>query len=263
MAVRFRPSPGDAERPQGEDRGDLAEVISLRSKLPQREWAQPQREWATAEQEPEPESESESDGEREDASPSAPVELHPIRSLPTAAPTEQPSDPARESASEGPQRTTHEDAVRVLGRKARSSGELRRDLERLGHDPHEVSDVIDEFRESLYLDDVGLARIVTEKLRDTKGASRGQIRRKLQERFFDDAAIEAALADLDEEQEDELLRTAAEDRARRLTGLDPQTAERRLLGYLARRGWGGEPARRAVRDALQGRGRGGSGVRFQ
>lgn len=244
MAVRFLPAPGDAGRPQGEDRGDLAEVVSLRSRLPQREWADQRSEWAAPGDEPSEQSEESSE------------------------PSEEPSesDDEDEDVAEGesgPERTANEDAVRVLARKARSSGELRRDLERLGHDPHEVADVIAEFQESLYLDDVGLARIVTEKLRDAKGASRGQIRRKLQERFFDDTAIETALADLDEDEEDDLLRAAAADRARRLTGLDPQTAERRLLGFLARRGWGGEPARRAAREALQGKQGRGGGVRFQ
>ncbi|GAA2180825.1 hypothetical protein GCM10009847_20190 [Leucobacter tardus] len=259
MAVRFRPSPGDGQRPQGEDRGDLAEVLSLRSRLPQREWAQSQGDWAP---------ESNEHSAEDSGTPSPPVQLD---SISPSEPPDAPSDelaPAGEVDSaepepSGPERTANEDAVRVLGRKARSSGELRRDLERLGHDAHEVSGVIDEFRENLYLDDVGLARIVTEKLRDAKGASRGQIRRKLQERHFDESAIESALADLDEHEEDQLLRAAAEDRARRLTGLDPQTAERRLLGFLARRGWGGEPARRAARDALQGGGRSSSGVRFQ
>lgn len=164
---------------------------------------------------------------------------------------------------DGPQRTSYEDGVRLLGRRARSSGELREELLRLGHDAAEVDAVIDEFERGLYLDDVGLARSVTEKLRGTKRSSRSQIRMKLIGRKLPDAAIETALGELDADEEFELLREAAADRARRLSGLDRQTAERRLLGFLARRGWSGEPAMRAARAALDGAARPAGGVRFR
>src|SRR5690606_33269777 len=98
--------------------------------------------------------------------------------------------------------------------------------------------------------DIGLARVMTEKLRDSKRASRAQIRRKLRERRLSDDVIETVVGELDEEEEQALLLQTAQDRARRLTGLDRVTAERRLLGFLARRGWGGEPALRATRAAL-------------
>lgn len=169
-----------------------------------------------------------------------------------------------ESAETG--RTATEDGVRLLGRRARSSGELREELARLDHGVDAIEDVIDEFTRSLYLDDLGLARTLTEKLRDTKRASRSQIRVKLQARKLPNDVIETALGELDVDQEFELLRETARQRAAKLGGLDRQVAERRLLGFLARRGWSGEPATRAARDALDGAGRasrGGSGVRFQ
>lgn len=164
---------------------------------------------------------------------------------------------------ETPARSTYEDGVRVLARRARSSGELRDDLLRLDHDAYEVEAVIAEFENSHYLDDLGLARAVTEKLRSAKRASRAQIRIKLRERKLPDGAIEEALGELDNDEEFELLRDTARDRARKLGGLDRQTAERRLLGFLARRGWSGEPAMRAAREALDGVARGSGGVRFR
>ncbi|MBK0419329.1 regulatory protein RecX [Leucobacter sp. CSA1] len=248
MAVRFLPPPGEPRGPEPADRGDLAEVISLRSRLPQRGWQHPQEETPAdedavadiAEGEPDP-------------APEAPA---------------RPEVAARSETEARPEATAQEDGVRVLARRARSSGELRRDLLDRAHDPNEVEAVIDEFARSHYLDDLGLARVLTEKLRDGKGASRSQIRRKLRDRLLPDAVIEAALGELDDDEEFELLRSAARDRARKLGGLDRQTAERRLLGFLARRGWGGEPAMRAVRDALDeadgASGGGGSrGVRFR
>lgn len=172
-----------------------------------------------------------------------------------------------DTGGESTRSEAYEDAVRLLARRARSSGELRDDLLALDHSADDVSIVIDEFIECHYLDDIGLARVQSEKLRDSKGASRGQIARKLRERKLPDAVVEEILGELDGDEEYALLRDAAVKRAERLTGLDRPTAQRRLLGFLARRGWSGEPAMRAVNEALDGglgRGkRGPSGVRFE
>lgn len=176
-------------------------------------------------------------------------------------------DSPGEAADEPTRSEAYEDAVRLLARRARSSGELRDELLALDHSADEVSIVIDEFIDSHYLDDVGLARVQSEKLRDSKGASRGQIARKLRERKLPDAVVEEILGELDVDEEYSLLREAAAKRAERLTGLDRPTAQRRLLGFLARRGWSGEPAMRAVNEALDGglgrRKRGPGGVRFE
>ncbi|MBP1327549.1 SOS response regulatory protein OraA/RecX [Leucobacter exalbidus] len=151
----------------------------------------------------------------------------------------------------------YDDAVRLLARRARSSGELRDDLLALDHSLLDVSIVIDEFHDSHYLDDIGLARVQCEKLRDAKGASSGQIRRKLRERKLPDSVIDEVLGELDTDEEFALLREAAHKRAEKLKGLDRQTAQRRLMGFLARRGWSGEAVSRAVNEALDGAGAGG------
>ena len=149
-----------------------------------------------------------------------------------------------------PAADARDEAVLLLSRRARSSGELRAELERRGHDAGTIEEVIEEFVQSLYLDDLGLARVTMEQLRERKQASRAQIRVKLRTRRLSDEIIDAVLAELDDDDEDDLLRSAARDRARKLHGLDRQVAERRLFGFLARRGWSGERAARAVRDAL-------------
>ncbi|MBC9954243.1 RecX family transcriptional regulator [Leucobacter sp. cx-42] len=174
-----------------------------------------------------------------------------------------------EDVAEAPLNDIDEDVVRLMAKKARSSGELQRELVLLGHLEFDAEDAVARAVEALYVDDEGLARAVCTKLRDGKGASRSQIRQKLRDRKLPDSAIELVLDELDEEDEDALLRETAFERARKMGSLDRATAERRLLGFLARRGWGGEAARRAVRDALDGgvQRRGGSGrsggVRFQ
>jgi len=146
--------------------------------------------------------------------------------------------------------SAHEEGVRLLARKACSSGELRRALLNLGHEALEVDAAILEFETSLYLDDLGLARVLVEKLRARKSVSRGQLRVKLRERLLPDGVIEEALEGVSVEDEAAALRRVARERAQRLADLDRATAERRLFGYLSRRGWAGEPAIRATREAL-------------
>lgn len=282
MAVRFLPAPEDrpasARAREAEDRGDLAEVIELRSRLPRvgNAWensfegdsasgpdsggdtddsARPHRGTATRSRR----------GSRSDASavPALPaVSDAPTVSAVFAETMDRAEAEGRAEEGADKRASASEDGVRLLARRARSSGELRRELLQLGHDAHEVEAVIDEFVERLYLDDLGLARVLAEALRDRKRASRSQIRAKLRDRLLDPDAIEEAVGELDEGEEYELLRAAAADRARKMSGLDRQTAERRLLGYLARRGWSGERAARAAREALDGSGPR-SGVRFQ
>lgn len=154
----------------------------------------------------------------------------------------------------GPETAVAEDGVRLLARKARSSGELRAELVRIGHDAHDVDAMILEFEGNLYLDDLGLARVLVEKLREQKRASRAQLRVKLRGRLLPDGVIETVLGELDDDEEQALLAQTARDRTRRLMELDRATAERRLLGFLARRGWAGESAMRAAREALDAAG---------
>lgn len=252
MAVRFLPppeAPGEPGASGGGERENLAEVIELRSRLPRVDTRAPAAQPVAPEAANHP-----AYAGRERAA----------RARAAAREAEVASD-EEAASSTGPERTAHEDGVRLLARRARSSGELRRELAQLGHDTNEVELVALEFEGSLYLDDLGLARTLTESLRERKRASRAQIRLKLRERLLPDGVIEEVLGELDDEEEDELLRAAAEDRARRLTSLDRQTAERRLLGFLARRGWSGERATRAARAALDAAGNagGGSTVRFR
>ena len=229
MAVRFLPSPeGRPATPQSE-RPHIAEVIELRTRFRR---ADPQGVPA---------------GRATDADAE-----HPLQSSSHAGGPSGSEDLPGESPHTGLEHSALDAAIRLLARRARSSGELRRELQHQGYPEFDVEEAVDQCVTDLYLDDAGLARAVMQKLRDTKGASRTQIRQKLRDRMLPDGDIEAALAELDEEEETELLRQTAQDRARKMGRLDRATAERRLLGFLARRGWSGEPARAAVRDALDG-----------
>lgn len=235
MAVRFLPAPDERPRAHRDERENLAEVIEFRARVKR----------------PEPPSVVEDLAAK-------------IEHIQDGSDEFADHAGAEEAVTEPVGPTAEQAAIKLLARKALSSGELRRKLREADYPEIDVEEAVAACEAALYLDDAGLASAVTQKLRETKGASQAIIRRKLRERLLPDAAIDQAIAELDDSEEFELLEQTAADRARRLQGLDRQTAERRLLGFLARRGWSGERATRAARNALNGLDRApGSGVRFR
>lgn len=141
-------------------------------------------------------------------------------------------------------------ATKLLARRALSSGELREQLRKHEVGEQEIEEVLHNFERRHFLDDLSLAQTVCDKLRTTKHASSRQVARKLAERRIPRHIIDEVLQGIDQEEEHVLLRQAATERARKLTSLDRPTAERRLFGYLQRRGWSGSQVMHIVREAL-------------
>lgn len=144
----------------------------------------------------------------------------------------------------------YREAVRLIARKQLTREELIKQLREKGYEDARITEVIIEFNHRLYLDDLVVARAVVETLREKKQASRAEIMRKLVQRGVERCAMETALGELDQDSERELLEHAATQRAPKLLGLDRQTAEHRLINFLARRGWRGELAVHVARQAL-------------
>lgn len=161
-----------------------------------------------------------------------------------------------------------ERALAMLRRTDRSSGELRRALaqdELLGE--AEIERILERLGELGYLDDARLAEHLVEKHLVRQGKGRMAVERLLRDKGIPPEAIDAALAEHDRDDEFERARETAIDRARKLRGLDEETATRRLVSFLQRRGFTSGVAYRAAQDALRmpsGRASGGSssGVRF-
>lgn len=145
-----------------------------------------------------------------------------------------------------------EQAMRRLARSAQSVTEIERFLRGKGHLPEAIDPVVREFLDRGYLDDLALARAQTQALRERKRMSTRIIERTLGERGVPREFIGIAISELDPEGEDEdqILREAARDRAKRMGSLDRATAERRLIAFLARRGFGGGKVRDIARQAL-------------
>ncbi|PZE66414.1 regulatory protein RecX [Curtobacterium sp. MCBD17_021] len=160
-------------------------------------------------------------------------------------------------------------SMRALGRRGVSTSELRTMLS--AHDDLDA-DVIEHEIERLtrvgLLDDVALATDLVDRLHARKGLGRQAIVADLRRRGIDQVAIDAALEAAADDEDDEFVRAIelATKRAGQMRGLDRATAERRLSGFLMRKGYNGGVVRIAVERALDGPRRpptGGGTVRFE
>lgn len=145
-------------------------------------------------------------------------------------------------------------------------GQSRRELERTLRSRELPDDVIAHEIERLervgLIDDIALAQNLVGVLQERKGLGRTAIASELTRRLLSPAAIEYALELIDTGDELARARELAVKRAGQLASYDRETAERRLAGYLARRGYTGSTVRAAVQHALAGR-HAASGVRFR
>ncbi|MDM7892507.1 RecX family transcriptional regulator [Curtobacterium caseinilyticum] len=248
----------DAVGAQDDETGDASDVLPLRGQRAQAEWLSPvvgdgTGRTARAEQRG-------YDGEQAEAT-SASVFAIGTGDEIDAADAPRPLDEQRADAERV--------SMRALGRKGVSESEMRKLL--LGQDldadvvEHEVARLT---RVGL-LDDVALATDLVDRLHERKGLGRQGVVTELRRRGIDQAAIDAALEAAADDADDEFVRAIelAEKRARQLRGLDRETAERRLSGFLMRKGYGSGVVRVAVQRALDGSPRrspsGGGTVRFE
>ena len=144
----------------------------------------------------------------------------------------------------------HRAALRALGRRAHARLDLRRRLLQKQHPPAAVDGALDRLAAAGLLDDARFAREYAA-TRATRGGGRGAARlvRDLVTQGVDrrvaEEAARAALAD-EGVDPDVAARVVAERRARQLAGLPGPVRRRRLLAFLARRGFTGPEVRQLV-----------------
>lgn len=169
-----------------------------------------------------------------------------------------------DAASLGEARVSAEESlVRKLRARSLSISEARQVLRGYELDRGTVDDVIDDFCRRGYLDDVALAGVLVTSGVERKGQGRVALARALAQRGIPRDVIDGALDELPDD-DDERALEFARSKARSLSRLDHDTALRRLVGQLARRGYNGAVAMKAAKAALRETTFGGStsGVRF-
>jgi len=128
-------------------------------------------------------------------------------------------------------------------------------------DASAAATIIDAFLERGYLDDARLAEQLVHAGVDRKGQGRQALALSMAKRGVPRDVADAALAELPDDDAERALEFART-KAPSMRSLDRDVALRRLVGQLARRGYGGSVAMTAARTALEeadGRGR---SVRF-
>ncbi len=156
--------------------------------------------------------------------------------------------------AEDPEQVARQILLRRLTDQPRSRAELASTLARKGV-PDDVSGrVLDRFEEVGLVDDDAFAVAWVQTRHRGRGLGRRALAHELRRKGIDDEVARAALNDLGDHDERS---AAAELVGRRLPGmsrLTSITAQRRLLGMLARKGYGAGVAVPVVREALADRG---------
>ncbi|HEX5856950.1 MAG TPA: regulatory protein RecX [Microbacterium sp.] len=154
--------------------------------------------------------------------------------------------------------------TRSLGRRGLSVAEARARLRSDGLTDVEAEDVLADFEQRGWLDDAVLAEQLVYAATTRKDMGTRAVRQLLVKRLVSREVIDAVVSELPDDDVERALEFART-KARALTRYDDATATRRLMGMLARRGFGGSSAGQAARTALaEARGSAGaSGVRFR
>ena len=204
--------------------------------------------------------------------------LAPVTYLPGAAPVDPvrwaiPLEPASDDLDTLDESDTdHEsdgssadDAEELLTRRLRRSAlserEARAFLAQRGIDQAVVEVAVDRFTSRGWIDDAVLAEQLIYAGTSRKGQGRRAISQTLSARGIARDIADAALATLPDDDDDRALEYARS-KAHGLRSYDLETAMRRLIGQLARRGYSGSVASSAARTALTEQ-RGGGGVQFR
>jgi regulatory protein len=139
--------------------------------------------------------------------------------------------------------------LKLIERSSKSSGQLRTALLEKEFPVQLVDQMIDRFIEVGLIDDMALAKDLTEVAVSRKSKAKSVISRELRAKNFPQEAIDAAISEIDSEAELEVAKKLAESRYRQLLKLEPEVRTRRLSSYLMRKGYSSSVVWTAVRHA--------------
>ncbi|WP_166426818.1 regulatory protein RecX [Labedella populi] len=153
--------------------------------------------------------------------------------------------------------------LRALSRKALSESEVRALITENGLEGEEAETLVARLIDLRYVDDRVLAEELRRRLSEVKGQSKAAVARALSARGLESDIVAETVAEIDADDERAAARNLAEKRARQLGSLDAQTVERRLSGFLARRGYPGGLVREVVSEVVRKRSAPSGGPRFR
>lgn len=145
---------------------------------------------------------------------------------------------------EGSTETFYSWALNFLSYRPRSRAEVSGRLQKRGASEEQIEAIVERLERAGFLDDEAFARYWVENRERFRPRGLRALRYELRNKGVRREIIEEAISDVDVS--DGAYR-AAEKKARRLSQADEQTFYRKLVAYLARRGFSYEVAREAAR----------------
>ncbi|TXN31534.1 regulatory protein RecX [Lacisediminihabitans profunda] len=156
-------------------------------------------------------------------------------------------------------------SMHALTRRGMSRWELEKTLLSREIDEQTVLTELDRLEAVGLLDDAALAETLVRTQHERKGLGRGALTAELRRRHIDQEHIDAALEQVDDDDEQTRATELAVKRASQLSSYDLETAKRRLTAFLMRKGYSSSVVRAATEEALSSRSGGprSGGVRFR
>ena len=166
-----------------------------------------------------------------------------------------PEDPVAAGPDADPEQVARTILLDQLTGRARSRKELSDKLRSKDVPDDLATRLLDRFEEVGLVDDEAFARSWVAGRQSARGLARRALAQELRRKGVDDEVAREALDELEPEQEEQAARTLVRKKLRSLSRVDDVTATRRLVGMLARKGYGSGMAFAVVRDELSRAGR--------
>ena len=165
--------------------------------------------------------------------------------------TPAPPDTAVQGPDADPESVARKILLDALTGQARSRQELADKLAKKDVPADLAAALLDRFEEVGLVDDEAFARAWIASRQPGKGLARRALAQELRRKGIDDEVAREALDEIDPDDEDAAARALVRKKLRTVRGLDQQKATRRLVGMLARKGYGAGMAFAIVKDELR------------
>jgi len=176
--------------------------------------------------------------------------LAPVTYLPGASPAEQADDAADDAAEE------REHAEKMLLQRLRGRSlsviEAQKLLRSTDIDEDAVQEILERFAELHYLDEEKLADQIMHSHHERKGLGRSGVAAEMRQRGLDAELIAEKLEEMPDDEAERATELALK-RVQQLDRFDDATIDRRLTGFLMRKGYASSVVRDAVKAALASR----------
>jgi regulatory protein len=149
-----------------------------------------------------------------------------------------------------PEAAARQICLRMLTAAPRTRAELARALHRRGVPDEAAEAVLERFADVQLIDDAMFAQAWVDSRHHGRGLARRALAAELRQRGVASEDIQAAVSQLDPDQEQATARALVERRLKSTRGLPKPARFRRLMGMLARKGYSEGLAYRIVREAL-------------